>query len=68
LIRHDHAAACARGSGRSAAMTQLTYRSSRPDGWILPRPHSDPSLRRMKHGPIRPMHEPGLFERLFGRS
>ncbi len=49
-------------------MTELSYRSSRPDGWSVPRPHSDPSLRRLKHGPIRPMHQPGLFERLFGRA
>ena len=49
-------------------MTQLTYRSSRPDGWVMPRPHSDPGLRRMKYGPIRPMHEPSLFDRLFGRN
>jgi len=48
-------------------MPSLTYRSSRPDGWIRPRPHLDASLRFMKHGPIRPMEEPGFFARLFGR-
>lgn len=28
---------------------------SRPDNWLDPRPYSDPSLRRMKHGPLLPM-------------
>ena len=46
-------------------MSSLTYRSSRPDGWVAPRPHSDPSLRYMTHGPIRPMEEPSFLERLF---
>lgn len=49
-------------------MSSLTYRSSRPDVWVVPRPHSDPSLRRMTHGPIRPMEEPGFLARLFGRG
>ena len=48
-------------------MSSLSYRSSRPDGWIQPRPHQDASLRYMKYGPIQPMEEPGLFARLFGR-
>jgi hypothetical protein len=30
-----------------------------------PRRHLDPSMRRKVHGPIRPMDEPGFFERLF---
>lgn len=25
----------------------------------------DPGVRRMIHGPIRPMHEPGLLSRIF---
>jgi hypothetical protein len=45
----------------------LSYRSSRPDAWIMPRPHRDASLRYMKHGPILPMEQPGWFARLFGR-
>lgn len=49
-------------------MASLTYRSSRPDGWTMPRPHRDPSLRRHIHGPILPMEEPGFFARLFGRG
>lgn len=36
-------------------MSSLNYRSSRPDAWTSPRPHSDASLRRLKHGPIQPM-------------
>ncbi len=48
-------------------MASLSYRSSRPDVWVMPRPHRDPSLRYMTHGPIRPMEEPGFFARLFGR-
>ena len=49
-------------------MSGLTYRSSQPDRWTLPRPHQDASLRHMIHGPILPMEEPGLLARLlFGR-
>ena len=48
-------------------MASQTYRSSRPDGWIMPRPHRDASQRYMTHGPILPMEEPGLWARLFGR-
>ena len=48
-------------------MSSLTFRSSRPDPWTLPRPHSDPSLRHYKHGPIQPMQAPPTFwERLLG--
>jgi hypothetical protein len=35
------------------------FRSSRPDAWSVPRPYSDPNLRLMKHGPIRPMEDEG---------
>ena len=31
---------------------------SRPDSWLQPRPYTDPSLRRMKHGRILPLDEP----------
>lgn len=48
-------------------MSGLTFRSSRPDGWTQPRPFRDASLRHQMFGPIRPMEEPGLFQRLFGR-
>lgn len=47
-------------------MTIHTYRSSRPDGWVMPRPHSDPHLRRMHYGRIQPMEQPkGFFARLW---
>lgn len=32
-----------------------SYRSSRPDHWTVPRPHSDASQRLQKHGPIQPL-------------
>ena len=51
---------------RSKVMTSRAFRSSRPDSWTLPRPHSDPSLRFQKHGPIQPMHPLTLWERLLG--
>lgn len=38
-------------------MSSLSYRSSRPDTWTMPRPYSDASQRRLKHGPIQPMDE-----------
>lgn len=47
-------------------MSSLSYRSSRPDVWVQPRPHQDASLRFMKHGPIQPMEQPGFLARLFG--
>ena len=43
------------------------FRSSRPDGWIQPRPYRDATYRYMSHGPILPMEEPGFLARLFGR-
>lgn len=47
-------------------MAQYSRHSSRPDSWSQPRPYTDPSLRRMRHGPVRGMEEPGFFARLFG--
>lgn len=47
-------------------MTPNIIHTSRPDKWSSPRPHSDPSIRRKKHGRIQPMARPGLLERLFG--
>lgn len=49
-------------------MSSLTFRSSRPDSWTSPRPYSDASLRRLIHGPIRPMEEPSLWKRLLGNA
>jgi hypothetical protein len=54
-------------SGREA-MSSMHYRSSRPDQWTMPRPYQDANLRYIKHGPIRPMEEPGFLARLFGRG
>lgn len=49
-------------------MTPTLYRSSRPDNWTLPKPHTDANQRYIKHGPIRPMDgDRGFFGRLFGR-
>lgn len=47
-------------------MTRFT--SSGADSWSHPRPYTDASLRRMKHGPIRPMERPGWLRRLFRRT
>ena len=49
-------------------MSSLSFRSSRPDNWVSPRPYSDASLRRMSHGPIQPMEQPGFLQRLFRRN
>ncbi|MHA6317836.1 hypothetical protein ACXYN8_09265 [Altererythrobacter sp. CAU 1778] len=48
-------------------MSSLSFRSTKPDGWTMPRPYNDPNMRRAKHGPIQPMHAPSFLERLFGR-
>lgn len=48
-------------------MSSLSYRSSRPDSWTMPRPPLDASRRRMAHGPIQPMEQPGLLSRLSTR-
>ncbi len=42
-----------------------SYRSSRPDNWTRPRSFSDATTRRMAYGRVKPMEEPGFFERLF---
>ena len=47
-------------------MSSLSFRSSRPDRWVAPKPYSDASLRYRTHGRILPMEEPGFFARLFG--
>lgn len=47
-------------------MSGLSFRSSRPDTWVQPRPFTDASQRLRMHGPIRPMEEPGFLARLFG--
>lgn len=47
-------------------MSSYSFRSSRPDSWVQPRAHRDASIRYMTHGPVQPMEEPGLLQRLFG--
>lgn len=47
-------------------MSSLTFRSSRPDRWVMPRPHSDASQRYAAYGKIQPMEQPGWLARLFG--
>ncbi|QIQ87055.1 hypothetical protein [Erythrobacter sp.] len=49
-------------------MTAVRIHTSAPDRWTSPRPHTDAALRRAKHGPIRPMHEPSWLEKLFGTA
>ena len=48
-------------------MSAYSYRTSRPNTWVMPRPQSDSAQRRMTYGPIQSMERPGLLERLFGR-
>ena len=48
-------------------MSSLSFRSSRPDTWTSPRPPLDAGLRRMAHGRIQPMEQPGFFSRLYGQ-
>lgn len=49
-------------------MSSLSFRSSRPDSWVSPKPYSDSSLRMRQHGRILPMEQdkPGFFARLLG--
>ncbi len=48
-------------------MSHYTFRSSRPDQWVSPRPGLDPAVRAMAYGPVRSMYEPTWLERVFGR-
>lgn len=50
---------------RSNAMSSYTVHTSRPHESILPRAHTDAHHRMRTYGKIRPMEEPGFFERLF---
>ena len=47
-------------------MSAMRYQSSRPDGWVMPRPHRDAHQRYLAYGPIQPMEEPGFWAKLFG--
>jgi len=48
-------------------MSAYTFRSSRPDQWVSPRPTQDPARRLAIHGPLQPLHRPGVLARLFAR-
>ena len=53
---------------RRHRMSVYTFRSSRPDHWVSPRPTRDPARGRAIHGPLQPMEQPrGVLERLFAR-
>jgi hypothetical protein len=52
---------------RRKSMSAYTFRSSRPDRWVSPRPYTDASLRAATYGRVQPMEAPGLMERLVGR-
>lgn len=45
-------------------MSAHTFRSSRPDRWVSPRPYSDASLRAQTYGRVQPMETPSFAERL----
>ncbi|MEE4537045.1 MAG: hypothetical protein V2J51_00945 [Erythrobacter sp.] len=47
-------------------MSHMRFHTSRPDSWTAPRPFSDATMRRRKHGPILPLEQPSLLERLLG--
>jgi hypothetical protein len=49
-------------------MSAYSFRSSRPDHWISPRPTRDPAMSRLIHGPLQPMQRPGWLARLLGRA
>ncbi|MCL9999142.1 MAG: hypothetical protein NBV68_07155 [Erythrobacter sp.] len=36
-------------------MSAYTFRSSRPDHWVSPRPTRDPARLRAIHGPLQPL-------------
>lgn len=49
-------------------MTPVTYHSSRPSTWAVPRWRLDPGERRRIYGAIRPLErEPGLIHKWLER-
>ncbi len=48
-------------------MSAYSYRTSRPNTWVMPRQNLDGHQRRMAYGPIQSMERPSLLERLFGK-
>ena len=53
-------------SSRSGKEERMVDTRHKLDPWSSPRPYTDASYRKMKHGPILPMEgsEPGLLERV----
>ena len=50
-------------------MSSLSFRSSQPDRWTMPRPQQNAGTRYRIHGPILPMEEQrGFLARFFRRS
>lgn len=48
-------------------MTPYPIHRSQADTRSRANATTNPSLRALAYGPIRPMHEPSLWERLLGR-
>lgn len=48
-------------------MSAYTFRSSRPDNWVAPRPYLDESLRAQTYGRVHPMEPPSMAERVLAR-
>ena len=46
-------------------MSKLSYRSSRPDNWNVPRQTQPDWQRRYINGPIQPMERQSFLARLF---
>lgn len=53
---------------KELTMSAFSYHGSRSNEWFSPRPHRDAHQRYRTYGPIQPMDQPGLLERLFRRS
>lgn len=49
-------------------MTAFSFRSSKSNHWVQPRPSRDPHLRLLNYGPIQPMERPrkSLLGKIFG--
>lgn len=48
-------------------MSAYSYRTSRPNNWVMPRQNLDGNQRLQAYGPIQPMDSPSLLERFFGK-
>ena len=47
-------------------MTSAKFHNSGRNQWGAGPSKSDPERRRLIYGRIKPMHEPGILQRLFG--